>query len=133
MGGERVGKRRKAGVKRAPGRAQRLLRLQHHGEFGEVEAADMNERAGALVGRDCDRMSESVADLAQRDGAERRRQIEAGRERGAHANFELSGISPPDSSFASDYNYNGRDSPASAELVGKMAWNCHHPRRRMIQ
>ena len=37
---ERVGERRHAGVERAPRAAQRLVRLEHDGEFGEVEAAD---------------------------------------------------------------------------------------------
>ena len=40
--GEAVGQRRKTGIQCAPRRAQRLIRLQHHGEFGEVETADVN-------------------------------------------------------------------------------------------
>ena len=37
------------GIERAPRAAQRLLRFQHDGEFGEIEAADIDQRAGALL------------------------------------------------------------------------------------
>ena len=57
---------------------QRLFRLQHDGEFGEVEAADIDQRAGARLGRMRVGMREGIADLAQRHQAERRRQVDAG-------------------------------------------------------
>ena len=49
---ERIGQRRHAGIERAPRLRQRLVRLQHHGEFGKIEAPDIDQRAGALLGRD---------------------------------------------------------------------------------
>ena len=73
--GECVAERRHAGIKRAPCGAQRLFGLQHDGEFGEIEAADMDQRTGAGIGGNPFRMCEGVADLAQRHGAKRRRQI----------------------------------------------------------
>ena len=76
---QRIGQRGHARVERAPRRAQRLLRLQHHGEFGEIEAPDIDQRAGALLGRDLDRMCEGIADFPQRHQRERRRQVEFGR------------------------------------------------------
>ena len=75
---ERVGERGQSGIKRAPRGTQRLFGLQHDGEFGEIEAADMDQRAGAGIGSNLCRMRKGVADLAQRHGAKRRRQIEAG-------------------------------------------------------
>ncbi len=65
MGEQRVDQRHHAGVKRAPRGAQRLVRLQHDGELGEIEAPDIDQRSGALLGRDLDRMRERIADLAQ--------------------------------------------------------------------
>ena len=72
--GERIGQRRHAGVNGAPRQPQRLVRLQHHGEFGEIEAPDIDQRAGALLGRDRLRMREGVAQFAQAHQRERRRQ-----------------------------------------------------------
>ena len=60
---------------------ERLVGLQHDGEFREIEAPDMDQRAGALLGRDLGRMRHGVADLAQGHEAERRRQIEGRRSR----------------------------------------------------
>ena len=74
---QRIGERGRAGIDGAPRLPQRLVRLQHHGELREVEAADMDQRAGALLGCDRGRMRHGVADLAQRHEAERRRQVEA--------------------------------------------------------
>ena len=71
-----VGECGQSGIKRAPRRAQRLFGLQHDGEFGEIEAADMDQRAGTGIGGNLACMRKGVADLTQRDGAERRRQIE---------------------------------------------------------
>ena len=66
------------GVERAPRGAQRLVRLQHHGEFGKIEAADIDQRAGAELGGIGLGMRKGVAHLAQRHQAKRRRQIERG-------------------------------------------------------
>ena len=78
---QRVDQRHHADIERAPRGAQRLLGLQHHGEFGQVEAPDIDERAGAVPRPRCvDRMHERVADLAQRHQRERRRQVEFRRE-----------------------------------------------------
>ena len=41
-----------AGIEGAARLPQRLVGLQHHREFGKVEAADKDERPGALLGRD---------------------------------------------------------------------------------
>ncbi len=49
---ERISQRGQAGIERAPCRAQGLVGLQHHGEFGQIEAADKDQRAGALVAGD---------------------------------------------------------------------------------
>jgi hypothetical protein len=61
---QRVGERGRAGIDRAPRLPERLVGLQHHRELGQVEAADMDERAGALLGRDPGRVRHGVADLA---------------------------------------------------------------------
>ena len=82
---QRIDQRRHAGVERAPRGAQRLVRFQHHGELGEIEAADIDQRAGALLGRDLDGVREGIADLAQRHKRERRRQFELRRK---HPRFQ---------------------------------------------
>ena len=64
------------GIEGAPRGAQRLLRLEHHGELGEIEAADEDEPAGAELGRIGGGVRKRVAHLAQGDEVERRRQIE---------------------------------------------------------
>ena len=86
---QRVDQRGHAEIERAPRGAQRLVRLQHHGELGEIEAAHIGQRSGALLGRDLDRMREGIAHLAQGHQRERRRQIEFCRER--RAAFGLQG------------------------------------------
>ena len=68
VGSQRIGQRHHAGIERAPRLRQRLLRLQHHGEFGEIEAPDIDQRAGALLGRDRFCMREGVAQFAQAHG-----------------------------------------------------------------
>jgi len=57
---------------------QRFLRLQHDRELGEIEAADMDQPCRARLGRDANSMGKGVADLAQGDQPERRRQSSAG-------------------------------------------------------
>ena len=42
---------------------QRLFGLQDHGEFNEIEATDMDQRARAGRGGNLCRMREGVADL----------------------------------------------------------------------
>ena len=78
---QRIGERGRAGIDDAACLPERLVGLQHDGELGEVEAPDMDQRAGALLGRDLGRMRHGVADLAQGHEAERRRQIEGRRSR----------------------------------------------------
>ena len=73
---QRIVQRHHAEVEGASRVRQRLLRLQHHRELRQIEAADVHQRARALIGRNRLGMSESVADLAQRHKLERRRQIE---------------------------------------------------------
>jgi hypothetical protein len=60
----------------APRATQWLVRLQHDGEFRQIEAPDIDQRTGALLGRDLDRVRERIADLAQGHKRERRRQCE---------------------------------------------------------
>jgi len=70
-----------AGIEgRRRARAQWFLRLEHHGKFGEIEAPDMNERTGALLARNRNRMREGVTDLAQAYQPKWRRQVERRRE-----------------------------------------------------
>ena len=76
MHGERVGERREPGIERAAGRPQRLLGLQHDRELDEIEAAHVNERAGALLGGHAGGVGKGVADLPQGHQPERRRQVE---------------------------------------------------------
>src|SRR5712691_625247 len=76
MDDERVGERHASGIEGAARGAQRLVRLEHDREFGEVEAADMHQGSGALLGRDRTGMGKSVAHLAQRYRAKQRRQVE---------------------------------------------------------
>ena len=64
-GRERVGERRHAGVEDAARLPQRLLRFQHQREFGEIEAADIDQRAGAVLGRERNGMRKCVAQFAQ--------------------------------------------------------------------
>ena len=102
---ERVGKRGQSRVKRAPRRTQWLFGLQHDGKFGEIEAADVNQRARTGIGRNLHRMGKGVADLAQRDGAKRRRQIETRRKWRTHATPESSGILASRLVLSTSYNY----------------------------
>ena len=62
---QRIGQRGHAQMERAPRGAQRLVRLKHDGELGEIEAAHIGQRSGTLLGRDLDRMREGIAHLAQ--------------------------------------------------------------------
>ena len=96
-----------AGIKRAPRGAQRLFGLQHDGEFGEIEAADMDQRAGAGIGGNLCRMREGVADLAQRHGAKRRRQIEGRRKRRRErGSANRAAFRHPGLALSTSYNYN---------------------------
>ena len=54
------------GIERAPGGRERLVRLEHDREFGEIETADEHQRAGAELGGVGRGVREGVADLAQR-------------------------------------------------------------------
>ena len=81
MHDERIGERGRAGIDDAARLPERLVGLQHDGELGEIEAPDLDQRAGALLGGDLGRMREGVAGLAQDYEAERRRQIEGRRSR----------------------------------------------------
>ena len=63
--GERVGERGQAGIESAPRRPQRLLRFQHHRELHEIEAADIDQRSGPLLGRHRGGVGKGVTDLAQ--------------------------------------------------------------------
>ena len=73
------------GVHGAARRAQRLFRLQHHREFGEVETADIDQRACAARRGDAHGMRKSVAGLPQGDHRIRRRQVEDRRKSSADA------------------------------------------------
>ena len=75
---KRIGECGKPAIERAPRAPERLFRLQHDGEFREIEAAHMHERARPLRRRHADGMRKGVAHLAQRHQPERRRQVERG-------------------------------------------------------
>jgi hypothetical protein len=70
---------------RASRAAQRLVRLQHHGEFRQIEAPDIDQRTGALLRRDLDGVRKRIADLAQGHQRERRRQREIAGQRVARS------------------------------------------------
>src|SRR5712691_6861170 len=74
-GGSFSSARGKPSIERTPRGPERLVGLQHDRELGEVEAADMDQRACPLVRGHADSMGKGVADLAQRDQPERRRQV----------------------------------------------------------
>ena len=76
---QRVAQRHHAGVEGAARARQRLLRLEHDGEFRQIEAPDVHQRARALLGRNGLGVREGVAHLPQRHQAEGRRQIQRGR------------------------------------------------------
>ena len=76
MRNQSVGHSVHSGIERPASGTERLVRLQHHGEFGHVEAADMDQRARALFGGHLLRMHECVAHLAQADKPVRRRQVQ---------------------------------------------------------
>ena len=65
VGEQCVDQRHHAEIERAPRRAQRLVRFQHHGEFGEIKATDIDQRTGALPGRDRYRMGERISHFSQ--------------------------------------------------------------------
>ena len=70
MSGERVGKSRHAGIECPAGLQQRLLGLEHNGKFGKIEAADIDQRAGAFFRSNRHCVGKSVADFAQTYGGE---------------------------------------------------------------
>jgi hypothetical protein len=82
---ERVAERDKPGIEGTPRGPQRLLRLQHDRKFREIEAADMNQRAGAFLRGHARRMGKGITHFAQGHQPKRRRQIERGLRRGAQA------------------------------------------------
>ena len=105
MGGQRIGKRRHAGIEHTPRFQQRLLRLQHHGEFGEIEAPDIDQRAGALLSSNRYCMREGIAHFAQAHGGERRRQRQFRRERRSWAGRLQRHWSSLYLSYLNTYNY----------------------------
>ena len=60
-------------------------RLEHHGKFGKIEAADIDQRAGAFFRSNRHCVGKSVADFAQTYGGEWRWQAPVPA-RGAFAN-----------------------------------------------
>ena len=77
MGGNRVGNRIHAGEQRAARRLERLVGLEHHGEFDQVVAPHPNQRARPGLPCDLAAMRERVAGFAQRDQSITRGQIES--------------------------------------------------------
>jgi hypothetical protein len=73
---QRVGERDETGIKRAARGLQRLLGLQHDGEFCEIESAHINQGARSCLRRNAGGMGKSVADFTQGDQPEWRWQIE---------------------------------------------------------
>ena len=65
MRNQRIGQGRHAGIERPARRPQWLIRFQHHGELGEIETADIDQRSGTPLGRDRYCMSKGVPDFAQ--------------------------------------------------------------------
>jgi hypothetical protein len=76
MGGNRVCRRIHPGEKRPARRQQRLVRLQHHGEFDQIVAAHPDQRSRAGIGSNRAAVNEGVAIFAQRDQSITRRQIQ---------------------------------------------------------
>ena len=76
MQGERVRQRIGSGVDGPSRQPQRLFRLQHDGEFGEIETPRPDERPGPGLRRDRDGVPERIAGFAQRHQRERGRQTE---------------------------------------------------------
>ena len=74
MDGQRIGKRGHAGIERPPCFQQRLIRFQHHREFGEVEAPDIDQSPGAPLSSKRYCMRKGIAHFAQTHGGERWRQ-----------------------------------------------------------
>ena len=62
--GKGMGKRQHAHIESSPRARQRLLRLQHQRELGEMECSDMNQSSGARIGRGGTSMREGIAPLA---------------------------------------------------------------------
>ena len=73
---QRVGERDETGIKRAARGLQRLLGLQHDGEFCEIESAHIDQGARSRLRRNAGGMGKSVADFTQGDQPEWRRQVE---------------------------------------------------------
>jgi hypothetical protein len=67
MGGDGVGQRVHAGKECPPRGSQRLVGFEHHRELDQVVAAHPHQCPGARLRRDLARVSEGVAELAQRD------------------------------------------------------------------
>ena len=80
MRGERISERCHAGIECPARLQQRLVRLKHHGKFGEVEAPDIDQRAGAFFRSNRHCVGKSVADFAQTYGGEWRWQCQFRRE-----------------------------------------------------
>jgi hypothetical protein len=76
MSGQRISERGHAGIKHTSRRLQRLLGLQHYSEFGEIKAANIDQRPGAPFTSNRYCMREGIAHFTQANGGERRRQCE---------------------------------------------------------
>ena len=104
---------------------KRLVRLQHHRELRQIEAADIHESAGALLRRDLDGVRKRIAHFAQRHQPKRRRQVE--RRRGGRADvataFKRHDGSRllPGLAISLWNTYNLSDAPASATERGRPA------------
>ena len=72
-----------AGVEGPSRTRQRFLGLEHDCKFGQIEAADMHQRPGALFGGNSLGMLERVTHFPQRHQAEGRREVQRRRGGGA--------------------------------------------------
>jgi hypothetical protein len=79
MRNQRIGEGRHAGIECPSRRPQWLVRFQHHGELGEIEAADIDQRAGTPIGGDRYCMAKGIPYFAQAHNRKRRRQRQFGR------------------------------------------------------
>jgi hypothetical protein len=75
---KRMAERHHSRIQRAARAAQRLLGFQDEREFHQIEAADMNQRAGAFLLGHAHCVRKCIPHLAQAHAPERRGQIEPG-------------------------------------------------------
>ena len=76
---QRITKGHHAGVKHLPRHLQRLFRLEHDGEFRQVEASDVHDRARTLFGRNGLGVLEGIPHLPEPHQTEGRWQVEGRR------------------------------------------------------